>query len=1269
MHLLKQFVGVAVVALVALLAPAGEPAVTHVQVATGLTSPVAAAVPPGDTRRLFIAEKTDGSFSVAGTAKVKVLDIVTGTVTDYMTVPAVDSTNGEEGVLGICFHPAFASNGYFYLNVSTNIGGVNYNQIRRYTATGTPATSTSANPGTGVVILQFDSLEENHNGGFIGFGADGKLYIATGDGGSSNDNGSGHTAGMGNAQDRSKLLGKILRIDVDAPSGGRQYGIPAGNPYLGNSSGFREELWHWGLRNPFACSFDTNGDLWIGDVGQGAREEISFAPNGISGRNFGWRVREGTIATPGITGEAVVTPATGPVVEYDRSSAGGTSVIGGSVYRGTALPALAGQYFYCDYNSANWWRLAFNRSTETVTANTSLTSQLPGAVNASFIVTGPDGELYFNRHGTGSNGTIRKIIPLMAISTASLPAGTQGAAYSASLATTNAAGTVTWTLAGGSSLPAGLSLSSAGAISGTPSAAGTFTIAIRATDSQGTTVVRSLGLSITAAAGTTVTTASPLAPTTAGVATTRTFAATGGTGPYTWTVTAGSVPSGMTLSTGGVLSGTPASFGAASFTVTATPTAGLAGSKAFTFTVNPTPAITTASLPNAPLSGAYSQTLGASGGTPALSWSLASGTLPTGLSLAAGTGLISGTPTIAGSYPFTVRVQDAVGAFATRALTITVTAAPLFTSTPPTSAAVGAAYAYDANATGTPAPTYALTAAPAGMTIDAASGVITWMPSSAGSFPVTVVASNGVPPNASQSFSITATTYGMAARPAAPPYLGMPSSAFTARPGWLSQTGLFSAVGSLTATPALIAYSVIHPFFSDGGERLRWLSVPTGSAIQYAPTGEWGFPVGTVSVKHFDLVIDERSPQVRRRLETRVLVKDQDGVFYGQTYRWTSGATDAWRVDAAVTEPIAITGPSGAVRSADWYYPSPADCMSCHNANAGTILGIKTRQLHRTHAFPGGGVDNQLRTWAHIGMFANPPAESSLASLARLVAIDAATASVEARARSYLDSNCAGCHRPGGPGLWDGRFDTPLTAQNLINGTINNTLGTADAHEISPGSLNRSIIHRRMNSVAAGTRMPPLGRTTIDAAGVQLIADWIAAINQAPTVAGPADVSLPAGTAVPPLAVAVGDVDAPPGYTVLSAVSSNQALLPNAGIAVGGSGGARTLTLTPVAGAVGAAVITITATDEGGRTATDTVQLTVTGVSGGGGSRVATLLYRIGGPVPASAAAVRVNGQAVTPSGGQWSALVPSASTSATVEFVGADGSVKSRVFQLSRTP
>ena len=325
------------------------------RVAAGLNNPIFATHAPADGDKLFVVQRS-------GAIRILNLNDFSQPLTTFMTVPNVD-TFFEGGLLGLAFHPDYQTNGFFYVHYTTSSGGPFRSRIARFSRT----SDTSADPNSIEVVLDITQPQGNHNGGWIGFSpVDEFLYVAIGDGGNGNDQGPGHTAGIGNAQDiTNNLLGKMLRLDIDGddfPADTlRNYAIPAGNTFVGATGD--DEIFLYGLRNPFRCSFDRdNGDLYIGDVGQNAREEISYYPaSGNADRNMGWRLREGTIQTPGVGGPQ---PSDGvdPIYDYPRTGPfGGNSVTGGVVYRGP-IPTLNGIYLFADFGSNNFWGFRFDGS-------------------------------------------------------------------------------------------------------------------------------------------------------------------------------------------------------------------------------------------------------------------------------------------------------------------------------------------------------------------------------------------------------------------------------------------------------------------------------------------------------------------------------------------------------------------------------------------------------------------------------------------------------------------------------------------------------------------------------------------------------------------------------------------------------------------------------------------------------------------------------------------------------------------------------------------
>lgn len=291
-------------------------------VVSGLNSPVDLQSPAGDGR-LFVVEQP---------GRIRIVQNGQLLATPFLDIRSKVGSGGERGLLGLAFHPSFATNRFFYVNY-TDLNGDT--RIERYTSPS--ATPNAADPASGKLILAIDQPFANHNGGQLQFGPDGKLYIGMGDGGSGGDP-------QNHGQDRTTLLGDLLRIDVDA---GDPYAIPADNPFS-NSTQFRREIWAYGLRNPWRFSFDrASGLLFVADVGQNAWEEINAVPATRAGVNYGWRLMEGAHCfNPGNCNQSGLQL---PVHEYSHSD--GCSVTGGYVYRGSAVPGVIGHYFYSDFCS------------------------------------------------------------------------------------------------------------------------------------------------------------------------------------------------------------------------------------------------------------------------------------------------------------------------------------------------------------------------------------------------------------------------------------------------------------------------------------------------------------------------------------------------------------------------------------------------------------------------------------------------------------------------------------------------------------------------------------------------------------------------------------------------------------------------------------------------------------------------------------------------------------------------------------------------------
>ena len=310
--------------------------------ATGLSRPVFVTSARDGTGRMFIVEQTGRILVVDGGVVQR---------TPFLSITTQVSKGSEQGLLGLAFHPGFRTNRKLYVNYTNTAGDTLIREFR----------TSSSNPNvvdgrTGRTLLKIDQPYANHNGGMLAFGRDGYLYIGMGDGG-----------GGGDPQDRAQnvnsLLGKMLRIDVNGTTSTRAYRIPSSNPYVGITG--RDEIWQKGLRNPWRFSFDrANGNLWIGDVGQNAWEEVDRAIRTSSGPgrkiNWGWDDMEGRHCYEPMSG-CRTSGRTLPVAEYSHAN-GRCAVTGGYVYRGTAIPALVGGYVFADYCSGEIWVISATAS-------------------------------------------------------------------------------------------------------------------------------------------------------------------------------------------------------------------------------------------------------------------------------------------------------------------------------------------------------------------------------------------------------------------------------------------------------------------------------------------------------------------------------------------------------------------------------------------------------------------------------------------------------------------------------------------------------------------------------------------------------------------------------------------------------------------------------------------------------------------------------------------------------------------------------------------
>jgi len=349
------------------------------QVATGFSNPLDIQQPHDGSGRLFVVEQ-GGHIQIVQSGGTRA-----GSPFLDVSGRAGFTSGGETGLLGLAFHPMYAQNRRFFVNYTRNSAGQLQTVIAEFTSSASDPNFADA--ATENILFTLNQPFSNHNGGGLAFGKDGFLYIGLGDGGSAGDP-------QCNGQNINVLLGKMLKIDVDSqPAAGLNYAIPTNNPFVGQNG--RDEIWLYGLRNPFRFSFDTaNGNLWIGDVGQNTYEEVDMLTPQQGGANMGWNIREGAHPFPSSctqTGNTLIDP----IFDYDHAQ-GDITVIGGHVYHGTKMPALAGGYVFGDFGSGRIWSLTQSGQTWT---RGNLTTTSAGDLSA--FGEDQNGELYVARYSSG----------------------------------------------------------------------------------------------------------------------------------------------------------------------------------------------------------------------------------------------------------------------------------------------------------------------------------------------------------------------------------------------------------------------------------------------------------------------------------------------------------------------------------------------------------------------------------------------------------------------------------------------------------------------------------------------------------------------------------------------------------------------------------------------------------------------------------------------------------------------------------------------------
>jgi uncharacterized repeat protein (TIGR03806 family) len=1021
--------------------PELPPGFADTVIATGITGATGLAVAPDG--RLFVCEQT-------GTLRVIKNDVLLPR--PFVTV-SVDSY-WERGLIGVCLDPDFPRRPYVYLCYVTP-KPYPHHRISRFTAQGDVAV-----PGSEMILLEGDDQTKlggaqpaGHQGGAIQFGKDGKLYIAIGE----------QTAGEP-AQRLDTFQGKLLRINADGS-------IPADNPFFGSARGKYRAIWALGLRNPFAFAVQPGtGRIFINDVGNARLEEIN---EGVAGANYGWPLSEGPTDNP---------RHRGPLFAYDHNT--GRSITGGTFYNPPLVQfprQYVGKYFFLDFMD-HWIRVLNPEDPREVSL---FATGLAGPVA---IVTAPDGSLYYlNRKEWVKDekfqphtGSVHRItypansgrpVPHIRREPDDLAVAPGHSAVLEVQAVGGAPLTYRW-FRNGVVIPGAIgprynipqaTAADDGArfrcvvsnvFGSTKSRRASLRILSLREPTHATHLLAGLELRSYESRGDVLPDFAALTP-----VRTSSLPNVDVSNRTTETGMAALFRGFLDIETEGVYTFWLDSAGFSKLFIGAAEVACTAGSGH-----------------NREASGCVA---------------LKAGKHPLRLLFAQR----SGRPRLHVSYagPGLARqpIPDArlqhVDPAALAEPTIRPVggnfSGPVAVRLETTTAKGTIHYTTDGSVPGMGSPVYRQ---PFVLDHSATVAARTFQGAASGSASVRA------------TFTVNGTApYGLPHRDLVTT-LNVPQNPDDLPP-LLSQTGVFRSLSDLSPHRGIIPYTVNAPLWSDGAAKRRWIALPGDARIRFTPTGEWQFPTGTVFIKHFELDTAASPSDKPRRLETRLLVVDATGNGYGATYKWRPDQQDADLVSpAGLTEAVSIRTPDGP-HTLRWSYPSRGDCLSCHTTAAGFVLGVKTRQLNGPCSYPTTGItDNQLRTWNHLGMFTPAVPEAQIPRYARLAPVTDAGASLEHRVRSYLDANCAHCHRPGGArGLFDARFETPLTRQNLIDGPVAAAdLGVRDAKLIAPGDVARSMLYERMSRRRDVFNMPPLASQVPDQAALRAVAEWIKSLEK-----------------------------------------------------------------------------------------------------------------------------------------------------------------------------
>ena len=330
------------------------------------------------------------------------------------------------------------------------------------------------------------------------------------------------------------------------------------------------------------------------------------------------------------------------------------------------------------------------------------------------------------------------------------------------------------------------------------------------------------------------------------------------------------------------------------------------------------------------------------------------------------------------------------------------------------------------------------------------------------------------------------------------------SSNIQSAPQTLTETGVFVGdVADLNVRDGFVPYDLIDSFYSDGAIKSRWMAIPNNGShdtpaekINFSENGNWNFPIGTVLIKHFDYPINDSDISITKKIETRFSIKDTEGNFYFLTYKWNEQQTEAYLVESGIDENILVTGEGGAPRQIKWHFPSEGECLTCHNPSSGGTLGPRTKNLNKSYNYTavGGTVGNQLVTLSALGILDAAITDLDTPGYLTHTSILDSNSSLDDRARSYLDLNCAYCHNPATANRanFDLRLDRTLAQTGLLTAGVNESLNIDPEEKVLfEGEALKSIIYHRTASIQPGIMMPPLAKNQVDEAGITLIESWI----------------------------------------------------------------------------------------------------------------------------------------------------------------------------------